>query len=51
MIETYNAAQIKLDSIEADLRVNENRLAVAKANYKQAEATLSARLVTPLHVR
>ena len=46
MIETYNAAQIKLDSIEADLRVNENRLAVAKANYKQAEDTLSARLVT-----
>jgi peptidoglycan hydrolase CwlO-like protein len=46
VIETYNAAQIKLDSIEAELRVNENRLAVAKANYKQAEATLSARLVT-----
>jgi cell wall-associated NlpC family hydrolase len=46
VIETYNAAQIKLDSIEADLRVNENRLAVAKANYKQAEDTLSARLVT-----
>ena len=46
MIETYNAAQIKLDSIEAELRVNENRLAVAKANYTQAEATLSARLVT-----
>jgi len=46
VIETYNAAQIKLDSIEAELRVNENRLAVAKANYTQAEATLSARLVT-----
>jgi hypothetical protein len=27
VIETYNAAQIKLDSIEAELRVNENRLA------------------------
>jgi len=46
VIETYNAAQIKLDSIEAELRINENRLTVAKANYKQAEATLSARLVT-----
>jgi cell wall-associated NlpC family hydrolase len=46
VIETYNAAQIKLNSIEADLRVNENRLAVAKANYQQAEDTLSARLVT-----
>ena len=46
MIESYNAAQIKLNSIEAELRVNENRLEVAKANYKLAEATLSARLVT-----
>ena len=46
MIETYNAAQIKLNSIEADLRVNENRLAVARSNYKQAEATLAERLVT-----
>ena len=46
MIETYNAAQIKLHSIEADLRVNENRLAVARSNYKQAEATLAERLVT-----
>jgi len=46
VIESYNAAQIKLDSIEAELRVNENRLAVAKANFKQAESFLSARLVT-----
>jgi len=46
VIESYNAAQIKLNSIEAELRVNENRLEVAKANYKLAEATLSARLVT-----
>jgi cell wall-associated NlpC family hydrolase len=46
VIETYNAAQIKLNSIEADLRVNENRLAVARSNYKQAEATLAERLVT-----
>jgi len=46
VIETYNAAQIKLHSIEADLRVNENRLAVARSNYKQAEATLAERLVT-----
>jgi peptidoglycan DL-endopeptidase CwlO len=46
VIEAYNAAQIKLDSIEADLRVNENRLDVAKANYKRAESFLSARLVS-----
>jgi peptidoglycan DL-endopeptidase CwlO len=46
VIEAYNAAQIRLDSIEAELRVNENRLEVAKANFKQAEGFLSARLVT-----
>ena len=46
VIESYNAAQIKLDSIEAELRVNESRLETAKANLKQAEAFLSARLVT-----
>jgi len=46
VIESYNAAQIKLDSIEAELRVNENRLAVAKANFKRAESFLSARLVS-----
>jgi cell wall-associated NlpC family hydrolase len=46
VIEAYNAAQIKLDSIEAELRVNENRLDVAKANFKRAENFLSARLVS-----
>ena len=28
VIESYNAAQIKLNSIEAELRVNQNRLTV-----------------------
>jgi cell wall-associated NlpC family hydrolase len=37
---------MKLNSIEAELRVNEKRLEVAKANFKQAEAFLSARLVS-----
>jgi cell wall-associated NlpC family hydrolase len=46
VIESYNAAQIKLDSIEAELRVNENRLEIAKSNFRTAEAFLSARLVT-----
>ena len=46
MIESYNAAQIKLDSIDAELRVNENRLEIAKANFKRAEEVLSARLVS-----
>jgi len=46
VIESYNAAQIKLDSIESDLKVNENRLAIAKANFSRAERFLSARLVS-----
>ena len=46
MVEAYNAANIKLDSINAELKVNENRLAVAKANYTRAERYLSARLVS-----
>jgi len=46
VIESYNAAQIKLDSIESDLKVNENRLAIAKANFARAERFLSARLVS-----
>jgi cell wall-associated NlpC family hydrolase len=46
VIESYNAAQIKLDSIDAELRVNENRLEIAKANFKRAEGFLSARLVS-----
>ena len=46
VIESYNAAQIKLDSIEAELKVNERRLEIAKANFKQAEGFLSARLVS-----
>jgi cell wall-associated NlpC family hydrolase len=46
VIESYNAAQIKLDSIDAELRVNENRLEIAKTNFKRAEGFLSARLVS-----
>ena len=46
VIESYNAAQIKLDAIENELRVNENRLEIAKSNYKRAESFLSARLVS-----
>jgi peptidoglycan DL-endopeptidase CwlO len=46
VIESYNAAQIKLDSIEKQLQVNENRLEVARANYRQAQKVLSARLVS-----
>jgi cell wall-associated NlpC family hydrolase len=46
VIESYNAATIKLNSIEAELKVNESRLAIAKENFKRAEIFLSARLVS-----
>jgi cell wall-associated NlpC family hydrolase len=44
-IEAYNAAQVRLDQIEADQRVNERRLRIAKRNLKRAQANLSERLV------
>lgn len=45
-IESYNAAQIKLDSIQAQLKVNENRLEIARSNFKRAQRFLSARLLS-----
>ena len=44
-IEAYNAAQVRLDEIEAEQRVNERRLRIAKRNLKRAQANLSERLV------
>jgi peptidoglycan DL-endopeptidase CwlO len=44
-IEAYNAAQVRLDEIEAEQRVNERRLRIAKRNLKHAQANLSERLV------
>ena len=45
-IESYNAAQIKLDGIQAELKVNERRLEVARSNFKRAQRFLAARLIT-----
>jgi cell wall-associated NlpC family hydrolase len=44
-IEAYNAAQVRLDEIEAEQRVNERRLRIAKRNLRRAQANLSERLV------
>jgi peptidoglycan DL-endopeptidase CwlO len=44
-IEAYNAAQVRLDEIEAEQRVNERRLRIAKRNLGRAQANLSERLV------
>ena len=44
-VDAYNAAQIELDRIAAEQRVNERRLQIARANLGDAEANLEARLV------
>jgi cell wall-associated NlpC family hydrolase len=45
VVEAYNAAQIKLDSIKAEQRVNERRLEIARANFRRAQSYLQQRLV------
>jgi cell wall-associated NlpC family hydrolase len=43
--EAYNAAEIKLDSIEAEQKLNAQRLEIARANFERAESFLQQRLV------
>jgi cell wall-associated NlpC family hydrolase len=45
VVDAYNAAQIKLDAIEAQQKINERRLEIARANYQQAQAILQQRIV------
>jgi cell wall-associated NlpC family hydrolase len=45
VIEAYNAAQVRLDQIEAEQAENRRHLEVAKANYADAQAALAKRLV------
>jgi peptidoglycan DL-endopeptidase CwlO len=45
VVESYNAAQIELDRIQAEQRVNERRLKIARANLGDAQTNLEARLV------
>ena len=44
-IEAYNLANVKLERIQDDLRVNERALAVAKVSLRRARTALSARIV------
>ena len=45
-VEAYNAATVRLQKIQGDLKRNRYALTVARANYKNAQRTLSTRLVT-----
>ncbi|MDQ5821335.1 MAG: NlpC/P60 family protein [Actinomycetota bacterium] len=45
-VEAYNAATVRLEKIQGDLKRNRYALTVARANYKNSQRTLSARLVT-----
>jgi cell wall-associated NlpC family hydrolase len=45
IIEEYNSAQVELDRIVAEQKLNEKRLKIARANLGAAQGTLEARLV------
>ena len=45
MIEAYNSAQVELDKIVAEQKLNEKRLKIARSNLGSAQGTLEARLV------
>ena len=44
-VDAYNAAQIKLDAIRAEEKVNQRHLVIARSNFKNAQATLASRLL------
>jgi cell wall-associated NlpC family hydrolase len=44
-VDEYNAAQIKLDAIETERKINERRLEIARSNFRNAQAALQQRLV------
>jgi peptidoglycan DL-endopeptidase CwlO len=45
-VEAYNFATVKLNRVRADLKANHAQLQVTKRSLKQAQETLSARLVS-----
>lgn len=45
IIEEYNSAQVELDQIVAQQKLNEKRLKIARSNLGAAQGTLEARLV------
>jgi peptidoglycan DL-endopeptidase CwlO len=44
-VEAYNAANIKLDAIRAEQKLNERRLEIARSNFQRAQKILQHRLV------
>jgi cell wall-associated NlpC family hydrolase len=44
-VDAYNAAQMKLDSIRAEEKVNQRHLVIARGNFKNAQAVLANRLL------
>ena len=42
VVEAYNASQIKLNAIEAEQKVNERRLEIARSNYQRAQSFLQS---------
>ncbi len=44
-VEAYNAAEIELEGIRAEQKVNERRLEIARSNFSRAQTNLDARLV------
>jgi cell wall-associated NlpC family hydrolase len=45
-VEAYNLANVKLDQINADLKLNARHLTIAKSSLRHAQTHLSARLVS-----
>jgi peptidoglycan DL-endopeptidase CwlO len=44
-IEAFNAAQIRLDALKTEQKINARRLEIARGNFREAQATLAQRLV------
>jgi peptidoglycan DL-endopeptidase CwlO len=44
-VEAFNAAQVRLDGVKAEQKINAQRLEVARANFHRAQATLERRLI------
>ena len=44
-VEAFNAAQIRLDALRTEQKLNAKRLEIARANFRDAQATLEQRLV------
>jgi cell wall-associated NlpC family hydrolase len=44
-VDAFNAAQMKLDAIRAEEKVNQRHLVIARSNFKNAQATLANRLL------